>query len=314
MSDRDLMLFKEKQDKINLENELETAEIEQQNSLNNLGNKRKELEALKELLIAQNELQKDALRSQILATEDTEIRKQLEKRLKDLEEFRFEETESFKKANKEYLDEQDENVPFVELEIVRHELIWLDTTLSPSGKNDSEDNRSISELSFYAAYPYIMMQAYPKRMMVIVDPNKLASITDGDIIDFKHSSEYDTLKLFIREYSSLLLNVTENANVIGLKHSVVVDNTMEKLYALQIMAQEIQDTLIHERIIQNEQSKLIFEHTHPAPLPNPIDKIPNTKILIIAPGLLSIPPDGYGAVEIIIWNYFKNLLLVYLNL
>ncbi len=103
MTDRDLMLFKEKQDKVRLENELERAEIEQQNALNNLGNKRKELEVLKELLVLQNELKKDALRSQILATEDTEMRKQLEKQLNDLEAFIVEETESYKKGQNELL-------------------------------------------------------------------------------------------------------------------------------------------------------------------------------------------------------------------
>ena len=31
------------------------------------------------------------------------------------------------------------------------------------------------------------------------------------------------------------------------------------------------------------------------------------KIALIGPGIMSIPPDGHGAVEILIWDYFLEL-------
>ena len=32
------------------------------------------------------------------------------------------------------------------------------------------------------------------------------------------------------------------------------------------------------------------------------------KICLVAPGIMIIPPDGWGAVEILIWDYFNELL------
>jgi len=32
------------------------------------------------------------------------------------------------------------------------------------------------------------------------------------------------------------------------------------------------------------------------------------KIAIIGPGLMSIPPTSWGAVEILIWDYYQNLI------
>ncbi len=114
MSERDLMLFREKQSIILAEQTKKQAEKDLQIARNKVGLMEKQLQNLKEYLEYENQLRKESLQNQIMIETDPKIKASLEEQLKVYENFRVENVESYKEAEKSLKDARTEELKALE--------------------------------------------------------------------------------------------------------------------------------------------------------------------------------------------------------
>ena len=212
-----------------------------------------------------------------------------------------------------FLQQQSKDTMLTKMEIVQHGFRMLDVVHKPKPvthlnlPTDSDTIDHYTPETVFTAFPYIRLQAYPAHYMAIVDPNKVATLIDGQMIDDTKGSDYSTLKVFVREYASLIFNITRQPNTLLLLDPVIADNTMEKLSGLHQFIEPLHQLLIKES--QTELGEDLLELLDNVDKPQMTDTSvsEDIRIAFIAPGILRIPPIGYGAIETVIWNYFKVL-------
>ncbi len=185
------------------------------------------------------------------------------------------------------------------LEVIQHSVRWLST--NPQACLSTNTSSVI-----FTSFPFVHMITPSTHQMLIVDPNVLSSIKDANMEVFT-VSQYGLLEIYVREYSSLMLNVTTQPHTIGTTNALIVDNTMDKIFSISPWARDIQAKLLAKANVQDT----VILSPPDSVMDNRInvvrEDVESVRLVIIAPGLLEIPPKGYGAVESIVWNYLQTL-------
>ena len=232
---------------------------------------------------------------------------------------------------------------YITLNAISHEILEVYKSYGYQGKSNVICNGARKDLFKYNNPKYPDKSIYVAKIEVRKSQYKYQSIEDIFFVGNYHDSSFDTqqsnylgewtkpvLYESLTEYGNLILLSNGEADPLVVKEALIaglgvvvsecasanLDRSCpficvipdERLDDIQYVTEKIKEnreisismrSRIREYAISNfSWSKIVSEF---------MDCINGMRIALIGPGIMPIPPKGWGAVEILIWDYYQEL-------
>ncbi len=190
--------------------------------------------------------------------------------------------------------------------------------------------------SIFSSYPYIELGS-PRRKISVIDPHRISTLFDNDGEDLSDQiTQYGSTNIVVHEYPMIFQNTTFQSNDLWMRQSGTNERITEEFpndNSTKFLNKHVKGgNCIHVidpatvgcfELLQADghffhKKILNFYHVDDMQTENSRIDMPNRRvsctqnctyhIVLVGPGLMDIPPFGWGSVENIIWNYYLELI------